>query len=135
MRVPFESIVLAGASNKRESCPGWVAITSRLANPQKVIVSPAPWTRATWVIRLTVALATSTVAMNCVPLVTVEVGLEQAAGSNCAQEMYKVPPAGTGCDPGVVGAQALAAEIGVVRQWMPSVESLRVTGPSTKEWE
>src|SRR6266508_3403306 len=115
-KVPLASRVLLGASNCRESWPGAVSITPRFANPQNRRTSPAPCTRATEVIRVTVALATSTAATNCVPQVT-----------------YTVPPAGTGCDPGVVGAQVSGAEICVVRQCTPSVESESITGPCTNE--
>src|SRR5216684_6935983 len=131
-RVPWESMVLAGASNSRESWPGAVSITPRSANPQNRSTSPAPCTRATAVTRCTVALATLTVATNCVPDVTSGL-VVQAAGSNCSHVTYKVPPAGTGCDPGVVGAQVSGEEICVVRQCTPSVESDSITGPWTDE--
>src|SRR6266540_3404873 len=131
-KVPLASRVLLGASNCRESWPGAVSITPRFANPQNRRTSPAPCTRATEVIRVTVALATSTAATNCVPLVTSGL-VVHAARSNCSQVTYTVPPAGTGCDPGVVGAQVSEAEICVVRQCTPSVESESITGPCTNE--
>jgi hypothetical protein len=84
------------------------------------------------VTRWTVAVATLTVATNCVPEVTSGL-VVHAAGSNCSQVTYRVPPAGTGCDPGVVGAHVPGAEICVVRQCTPSVESESITGPWTNE--
>src|SRR5713226_7324876 len=125
-------MVLLGASNWRESWPGAVSITPRSANPQNRRTSPAPCTRATVVTRCTAALATSTVATNCVPDVISGL-VVHAAGSNCSHVTYKVPPAGTGCDPGVVGAHVSGVEICVVRQCTPSVESESITGPSTAE--
>src|SRR6266699_3519354 len=57
--VPLASIVLLGASKRRESWPGLVWITSSGAKPQLSIVSPAPWTRAMAVTARTDALLTS----------------------------------------------------------------------------
>src|SRR5258708_21188681 len=102
-------MMLAGASNSRESWPGAVSITPRSANPQNRSTSPAPCTRATVVTRSTVALATFTVATNCVPDVTSGL-VVHAAGSNCSHVTYKVPPAGTGGDPRVLGAHVSQAE-------------------------
>src|SRR5216683_7355522 len=108
-RVPWASMVLLGASNARESWPGAVSITPRSANPQNRRTSPAPCTRATVVTRNTVALATSTVATNWVPDVTSGL-VVHAAGSNCSHVTYSIPPTGTGCDPGVVGAHVSGDE-------------------------
>src|SRR6266540_855700 len=131
-RVPLLSRVLLGASNWRESWPGAVSITPRSANPQNRRTSPAPRTRAARVTRRTVSLATSTVATNCVPDVTSGL-VVHAAWSNCSHVTYRVPPAGTGCEPGVVGAHVSGEEICVVRQCTPSVESDSITGPWTNE--
>src|SRR5712692_5073660 len=124
-RVPFASLLIAGSSKLRMSWPGAVSITSRrsVGRLQATILSALPLTAATLVTRSTVPLLTSNVAI--ISFEAVPVGLAQAAGVCWFQETNTFPPTASGVEP---CAHASAADTLVVRQWMPSVESVSMIG-------